>query len=244
MQQFNQKKLNQIIYEISNKIINIIGNLLVKGWDRRLLGLSKLFIKTIIDVGANEGQFSQKISQLFPQAKIYAFEPLPDPCKKVKAWARKQKGKVTVFNLALGDTVQEIEIQQHLFFTASSSILNTTKFCEKMYPMTKKQETIIVQQSTLDREISQLLEPPQSEILIKLDVQGYEDRVIRGGVETFAKAKACIVEISLKQLYENQAQFKDIFTLMDNLGYKYCGNLDQVYDRDGSVLFLNAVFIK
>ncbi|MFB2979460.1 hypothetical protein [Microseira sp. BLCC-F43] len=60
MQQLTQKNLKKIIYEISNKIINIIGNLLVKGWDRRLLGLSKLSIRTIIDVGANEGQFSQK----------------------------------------------------------------------------------------------------------------------------------------------------------------------------------------
>lgn len=244
MPEFNQKKMNKIIYEVSNKIINLIGVCLVKDWDKNFLGLSKLSIGTIIDVGANEGQFSQKISQLFPNANIYAFEPLPTPFNKVKAWARKQNGKVTVFNLALGDSVKEIEIQQHLFFTASSSILHTTKFCEKIYPMTKNQETIIVQQSTLDREIFQLLEAPQSDILIKLDVQGYEDRVIRGGVETFAKAKACIVEISLKQLYENQAQFKDIFTLMDNLGYKYCGNLDQVCDRDGSVLFLNAVFIK
>ncbi len=240
----NSKYLTRLSYEISNRLFNFIGNLLTKEWDARLLGLSKLPIATIIDVGANDGQFAKKISKIFPQASIYAFEPLTEPFKKLENWAVRHNGRVTVFNVALGDAVQEIQIHNHLYFHPASSILATTQLCERIYPMLSKQETLTIQQSTLDRELSHLPHPLHPDILIKLDVQGYEDRVIRGGRETFKKATACIVEIALDRLYENQAEFRDIFILMDSLGYRYAGNLDQICAKDGHVRYLNAIFLK
>lgn len=233
---------NQIRYKISNRVFNLVGHFLVKDWHPKMLGLSKLPIRSIIDVGANDGQFSRKMLRIFPQASIYSFEPLPDPFNKLKQW-EKQQDRIKVFNLALGDSIQTIEINNHLYFNQSSSILQTTQLCERIYPMVKKQQTILVQQSTLDQEISSLLTPLSPDILIKLDVQGYEDRVIRGGMETFKQARACIVEISLDILYQEQADFKDIFWSLDQLGYRYAGNLDQVQGKDGHVRYFNAVFI-
>ena len=32
--------------------------------------------------------------------------------------------------------------------------------------------------------------------------------------------------------------------LLDDLGFNYAGNLDQNYDKDGHVIFLDAVFVK
>lgn len=235
---------NQVGYKISNHFFNLVGHLLVKEWNPKLLGLSKLPIHSIIDVGANDGQFSRKMCRIFPDAHIYSFEPLPDPFKKLEQWGKQQKRNVKLFNIALGDSIKTIEINNHLYFNQSSSILQTTQLCERIYPMLKKQQTIIVQQSTLDQEISSLPTPLTPDILIKLDVQGYEDRVIRGGIETFKQARACIVEISLDILYQEQADFKNIFLMLDKLGYCYAGNLDQVQGKDGHVRYFNAVFIK
>ena len=103
--------------------------------------------------------------------------------------------------------------------------------------MTQKQEKIMVAQQKLDEVAIANGKDLISDILIKLDVQGYEDKVIAGGIETFKRSKACIVEISLDKLY-------DIFSLLSNLGYEYKGNIDQVNDRDGHIIFFNAVFIK
>ena len=38
--------------------------------------LKNFNFETIIDVGANKGQFSLLVRYLFPKAKIFAFEPL------------------------------------------------------------------------------------------------------------------------------------------------------------------------
>ena len=143
----------------------------------------------------------------------------------------------------MGDRDREIEMNLHKMFSASSSLLSTTELSNRKYPMTQKQEKIMVTQKKLDDILSTDRPNLIADILIKLDVQGYEDRVIAGGAKIFKQARACIVEISLDRLYQRQANFKTIFTLLSNLGYEYRGNIDQVRDRDGHIIFLNAVFI-
>jgi len=98
--------------------------------------------------------------------------------------------------------------------------------------------------NTLDNAIDQLNMSLVSEMLIKLDVQGYEDRVIMGGKRTFATAKACILEICLDKLYGDQADFKEITELLYELGFKYAGNLNQIPADDGHVIYIDAVFVK
>jgi FkbM family methyltransferase len=207
-----------------------------------LCGLKKLPIRTIIDVGANAGQFARKISTFFPKADLYCFEPLPTPYTQLQKWAQGRNGKVKLFDIAIGEEEGQIDIIAHIDHTPSSSLLSSTDTCSELYPLTKAQERIPVKLSTLDRQFQGI--PMEPDILVKVDVQGYEDRVIRGGGETFKKAKACILEVSIDQLYKNQAKFETILFLLADLGYQYKGNLDQTYGEDGHVIFFDAVFQK
>jgi len=209
-----------------------------------LLGLKNLPIRTIIDVGANEGQFVRMIQRFFPEAMISCFEPIPDAFVQLDGWAKTKNGKVKTFNLALGDYESEIEILYHTEHSPSSSILKTTEVCENFYPFKKNQQTIKVKMTTLDKAIDDLNISLVPEILIKLDVQGYEDRVIMGGKLTFAKAKACILEINLDELYKGQPSFKDISLLLYEYGYRYAGNLNQSFAKDGHIISIDAVFMR
>lgn len=229
------------------KTFNFIGLDIVrisKNPKHSLLGLRNLPIRTIIDVGANKGQFSRMISEIFPDAYIYSFEPLPEPFEELKKWAMQQNEKVKAFNLALGDTEGEIEMFSHIEHSPSSSFLKTANICEEIYPFTQKQIPVPVKLTNLDNWVKSLSIPLIPEIFIKLDVQGYEDRVIRGGQETFNMAKACVLEVNLDKLYEKQATFNDITILLYNLGYHYAGNLNQVYADDGHVIYIDSVFVK
>jgi FkbM family methyltransferase len=210
----------------------------------KMLGLINLPINTIIDVGANEGQFTKMISNYFPQARIYCFEPLPEPFKILEKWAESRKGKVILFNVALGDIEGKVEMFSHLDHCFSSSLLKTTEICERLYPLTKKQSSLEVNLTKIDKVFIDLPEGLIPDILVKLDVQGYEDRVIKGGIKTFRKARAFILEVSLDNLYHKQTSFKDIFLLLYDLGFNYIGNLEQSYAHDGHVIFIDAVFMK
>ncbi len=209
-----------------------------------LLGMQSRPIRTVIDVGANTGQFARTVLDLFPNAKLYCFEPLPDPFDVLAAWAKTQEGRVVPINLAIGDKEGEVEMFLHEEHTPSSSLLATTKLTEQYYPFTKGQKRISVRQATLDAALAEVGAELSSEILIKLDVQGYEDRVIVGGRGLFIRASACIVEVCLDILYERQTGFRELLTMLDDLGYRYVGNLDQVYGEDGHCIFLDAAFIR
>jgi FkbM family methyltransferase len=215
-----------------------------------LLGLRNLPFKTILDVGANRGQFAEFLASRFPNAHIYSFEPLPNTFADLSNLAEnmrnKKKQRVDVFNLALGEEEKVIEIICHEDHTPSSSFLQTTEFLEGMYPLTKKQLPISVKMTTLDRWRKEQQIELEPEILIKVDVQGFEDRVIKGGEETFGMAKACILEMNIDQLYKDQASCKDLFLLLYNLGYHYAGNLDQsfAFASDMHVISVDAIFIR
>lgn len=228
------------------KAFNLIGLDLVKvakNPEHSFLGLKKLPIKTVIDVGANSGQFARRIASIFSEANIYSFEPIPEAYKELDEWAKTKKARVIAYNLAVGDYDGTLEIFSNEHRSASS-FLKTTKICEDIWPSTKKQTLIPVKLTTLDQWLKSLPVPPDKDILIKMDVQGYEDRVINGGLETFKMAKICILEVCLDQLYEGQATFKQLSLLLYGLGYHYAGNLLQSYANDGHIIFIDAVFVK
>jgi hypothetical protein len=85
----------------------------------------------------------------------------------------------------------------------------------------------------------------QGNVLVKLDVQGYEDKVIEGGKCLLQRAKILIVETSIVPLYEGQPLFRHIFTMLDRQQFTYHGALSQLTSPiDGSVLQADAIFMR
>jgi hypothetical protein len=85
----------------------------------------------------------------------------------------------------------------------------------------------------------------QGDVLVKLDVQGCEDKVIEGGKCLLQRTKILIVETSMVPLYEGQPLFRQIMTMLDRLGFSYYGALSQFANPiDGSVLQADAIFMR
>lgn len=248
MKQDNIRLVTDLISKLPNSLANSLINFFTTNvsidiWDDKLLGLKEKPIKTIIDVGANIGQSTKKFAKIFPKATIHAFEPLQEPFLKLEQLS-KQNFHIISYNFALGDEEKKLTFFDHEKCTVSSSFLKTTQETKEDFPILKHQKEIIVEQLTLDGCFEKKLNSLESEILIKLDVQGYEKNVIKGGLKTFKRANACIIEISVDNVYEGQSTFKDIFVLLDSLGYKFVGNIDQVKGEDGRIKYFDSVFVK
>lgn len=211
---------------------------------RTLLGLAGLDIGTVIDVGANTGQFARMIAEFFPRAELYCFEPLDEPFGQLSAWAQTQNGRVHCLQLALGDQEGEAEMHLHEQHTPSSSLLASTTTTHRLFPQTQAERMTRIRVSTLDRALEDALGSMPREILLKLDVQGFEDRVLRGAERVLALCKAVVLEVGLDPLYEGQADFHGLAQLLHAAGFRYAGNLDQAYGEDGRVVYLDAVFVK
>jgi FkbM family methyltransferase len=201
-------------------------------------------IHTVIDCGANEGQFARYISRFFPEAAVYCFEPLEQPFRVLSAWAATQGGRVTCFRAALGDQPGEALMHHHVSHTPSSSLLSTTQHEEALFPQTRAQSNVSVSVTTLDAALSKPGTPLKSQILLKLDVQGYEEHVLRGAADLLTKVQACMLEVCVDHLYVGQATFKDLVSLLSDRGLEYAGNLNQWYGNDGRVIWLDALFIR
>jgi len=76
-------------------------------------------------------------------------------------------------------------------------------------------------------------------------VQGYEDKVVQGGMKTFEKAKIVICEISFYELYRGQLLFDEMSNMFKNMGFTYQGSINPgFHPKNGIPLFADAIFIK
>lgn len=87
--------------------------------------------------------------------------------------------------------------------------------------------------------------PITGNLLVKLDVQGYEDKVLLGGKNVISQAKMLLIETSFTRLYENQPLFDDIYLIVRELGFTYQGSRERHYNKKtGELVYEDAIFIK
>jgi FkbM family methyltransferase len=198
-------------------------------------------IRTVFDVGANTGQFARAVHEVLPAAFIYSFEPLAD-CFGELQLAMNEVRDFRAFNIALAESEGEAEFYRSAS-SPSSSLLPMHELHKQNFPFTAEQSRETVKVRALDDCAKELT--VEEQILVKLDVQGAEDKVIRGGRNLLQRAKVLIVETSMNTLYEGQPLFGDIFKLLEGLGFSYKGALSQaVSELDGSVLYADSIFVR
>ncbi len=203
--------------------------------------IQSLDIATVLDIGANNGQFAFTISKMLPKAHLYAFEPLPD-CFTNLTERLKNHNNFTAFNLGLSNRSGDLIIE-HNNFSPSSSFLKMAELHKSAFPFTKNTHRLKVNVELLDT-IAQTINI-DSPMLIKIDVQGYEHYVLDGGEQTIRQAKIVMIETSFELLYEGQALFPQIYQTLTAWGFEYVGAIDQVNDpKDGRPLQEDSLFIK
>ena len=85
----------------------------------------------------------------------------------------------------------------------------------------------------------------KSKVLLKLDVEGYEERALAGSAAVLSHVDYVLLEVSFQKLYEGQAEFERIHTLLVDHGFQYAGNMDQVLSpMDESVTIADALFVR
>ena len=197
--------------------------------------------KTVIDIGANVGQFALKMRNLLPEAFIYSFEPLPEVYEQLlKNFDSDPLFKG--YNFALGISSEERIIYLNEY-SPSSSILKMGNEHKAHFDYAVKETPVAIRINRLDDIFSgsDLKEP----ILIKIDVQGFENQVIDGGLNTLEKCKMLFIEVSFKQLYQDQPVFEEMYQKLKCLGFKYSGNYEQLISpKDGEILQADAIFTK
>ncbi len=202
--------------------------------------LEEYKIKTLLDVGANIGEFSTLLKQILPDLKIYCFEPLED-CFLQLQLIKEKYSNIKLFKIGLGE-INEEKIINHNEFAPSSSLLKATSISINAFPYTSKSVEEKIKICTLDSLQDEIIF--EKNILLKIDVQGYEKQVLLGAKTVLPKIAVIIIELSIEELYEDQPLFDEIYNYLKENSFRYVGNYDQMFDpRNGKVLQVDSIFI-
>lgn len=195
--------------------------------------------KVVIDVGANVGQFAVASEKLFPEASVHSFEPNPNCYTALRKNVSSLSG-IATYSVALG--AQEGESTFHLnAHSHSSSMLPLADNHTEAFPEARETSAVQVRVSTLDL-IFDGMELP-SPVLLKLDVQGYEAQVLRGGAETLKRVDYVVLEASFKPMYQGEMLFMDLVRLMESAGFFFSRPVGLLsHPKTGEILQMDALF--
>lgn len=199
-------------------------------------------IKTILDIGANNGGFASKARTLFPDAFIHSFEPMEDVFSRLKEkFAHDSRHKA--WHTALGTENGDVKFNICVDNKGSSSMLTMGDLHKDAYPDFQRHIEVTVPCSRLD----DLIAPSDLEknILIKLDVQGAEKVVLDGAPKILDAATLIFSEVSFNEMYENSPLFTDMVLYLYERGFSLQGveNVSRNI-KNGAYLQADAWFVK
>lgn len=175
---------------------------------------------TILEIGANDGSNSDTFLKLFPQAKLYCFEP---DSRAIADWKSQMGGtSARLIESAIGR--REGTAQFHVSsgrqspgdlkeWHKSGSIHEPTGHIER-HPWVHFSETAPVPITTLDGWTQK--NAIEKIDFIWADVQGAEGDLIEGGLKTLARTRYFYTEYSNQELYSSQWSLKQIEERLSN----------------------------
>jgi FkbM family methyltransferase len=194
-----------------------------KGWDAshyiRLLRWREAGFRPIIvyDVGAYDGRWSEMCYSIFAPSQMVLFEPQTDLHDQIEhSRARAGGGDWRIIPYALGEKNATEVI--HVTKNTSASSLRTPV---GHGALAKSGTGVIGTNPILVKALDSIVPDERLAMpdLIKIDVQGFEDKVLDGGKTIVPQAAKLVIEVSLREIYAGQPLLVDILQRVAALGF-------------------------
>lgn len=200
---------------------------------RRLSLMKSLGVDLVLDVGANRGQYALELRKRGYRGRIVSFEPLSGPYQQLcRLTAADAAWDAMQFAVGDSDAAFPMNIAGN---SVSSSLLPMLPLHGKAAPESTYVDTEEVNVRRLDGLAESVIGDARS-VFLKVDVQGYEDRVISGASETLARVIGLQIELSLFRLYEDSLTFVEMITLLDHRGFTLVGLEPGFTDSSNGIL--------
>jgi FkbM family methyltransferase len=223
----------------------------VEGELRRLFVLDD--VRVVFDIGSCEGEDSIRYARLFPNATVYAAEPLPRNLPRLHENLRRHNASsVEVLPFAFSDASGSAQFyvsagqpddrphgDQWDYGNKSSSLFPPDKHLE-IHPWVRFDQVIQVQTDTLanfcaSRQIDTI-------DFIHMDVQGAELKVLAGAGDLISRIKAVWTEVERIPLYAGQPLKSDVERFMED--HAFLKLKDTVGAVSGDQLFVNRALVR
>ncbi len=177
----------------------------------------RIIPRTIIDVGANAGQFTIAALNIYDGVIVHAFEPVESCVDQLRINTKNYKG-VHIYNIALGARPERRTFYENRS-SLCSSLLKTSQKHRSEFPEAIEKSHKTLDLSTLDFFFSRIRLPEP--VLLKIDVQGAEKQVIEGGRETLKQVEFVMLEASFTPMYLEELMFLELIHVMSKFKFEF-----------------------
>ncbi len=175
-------------------------------------------INLVLDIGANTGQYASSLISSGYNGQIVSFEPQTAAHDELTRKAGSYPNWKVAERCAIGEKDGETEI--HISKNSvSSSVLPILKAHTEAEPSAGFTRSEKVKMHKLDTLAGRYI-TPESRVFAKIDVQGYQEQVLKGAAKTLLKISGMQLECSLTKLYEGEAGFVETIEKAGKLGFE------------------------
>ncbi len=233
-------KLVRIIFSGNSKWFKAMFSGVAAGLEHRSVLPNLDYLQTVVDVGANHGQFALAVQHCFPDVKIFSFEPLSNPAIRFRKIFQGDS-KVMLHQAAIGPNTGETSIHVSMA-DDSSSLLPISHLQQRLFPGTGEVRTDTIQVGRLDDFIdAKNIIPPA---LLKIDVQGAELSTLQGCEDLLNNFDYVYAECSFVELYKGQAYADEVIVWLQARNFILKGVYNMSYDKQGCAIQGDFLFQK
>ena len=191
-------------------------------------------------MGANIGQFAQQLRQFGYCNRIVSFEPVRDSFELLKTQAEADPFWETT-SLALGAYSHRarINISRNSVSSSIRDLETKTLIAE---PTVEYINSECISVESLDTVFSRFVSPTDK-VFLKVDVQGYENEVFQGALQSLHRVEGLVLECSLSSLYKGEWELLDALEFFNSKNF-VLWDMERVFSdrRTRKLLQVDAVF--
>ena len=182
--------------------------------------LLKLDIDKIIDIGAHEAGFLERMLEIDKVNTFYAFEPQKVIFDKLNKKFSENK-RITLFNYAMDKEISNKKLQINKLSMASTlaEINDKSLYLKFKNFLTFSKDNFVeeyeVQTNTVDKVFEEV---NLQKTLLKIDVEGFEINVIKGSLKKLKQIPFVLLENQFGNHYKNN-NFNDIKNLLQSKNF-------------------------
>jgi FkbM family methyltransferase len=200
-------------------------------------------IDLVLDVGANVGQYAGRLRRGGYAGRIVSFEPVSKAHLALEAAAAGDRLWQVAPRMALGDTDRPVTIQVSGELDMSS-VLDFTKEMSGLLDSSAYVASEVASQARLDAVFDRHVDPGER-VLLKIDTQGTEHRVLDGARGILRRLHAIQIELSIVPVYQGERPWLDTVTRLDDLGFQPALFVPGYFNRRTARLIgMDGVFVR
>lgn len=157
--------------------------------------------RVVLDIGANIGNHSMYFLKECGAEKVIAFEPVKETFNILKRNVEINglQDKVVLYNCGVGESHSKAAVEEYDLNNIGGTILHDKEDGDI--------EIFSIDSLNLDEDIT----------FMKVDVEGFEEKVIKGALETIKRYKPII----LLEAWDRSNTIENIIVLLSDLGYDF-----------------------